>query len=87
VHVVVKKIIETIKGIARSLTMWLASVLIVLPDVLTFAQQNQMEFVKLLPVELQSQVTAWLGVAVFLARLRSIYAVARVAAEKAKAAG
>jgi hypothetical protein len=83
----VKKLVATLKGIARSLTMWLAGVLIVLPDLLTFAQQNQMEFVKLLPAELQSQVTAWLGVAVFLARLRSIYAVAKAAAEKAKAAG
>jgi hypothetical protein len=85
--VVVKHILETIRGTARSLTMWLAGVLIVLPELLTFAQQNQMTFVQMLPAELQSQVTAWLGVAVFLARLRSIYAVAKVAAEKAKVAG
>lgn len=63
----------------KSATMWLAAVLAALPDMLTFAQQNITELVGQLPVALHDPVMRWIGLAVFLARLRSMVKVRRPA--------
>lgn len=60
------------KALLKSATIWLSALIASAPDMLTFAQANFPSISGYLPHALQDPVMRFIGIAVFLARLRTL---------------
>lgn len=60
------------KALWKSATVWLSALIVSLPDILNYAQANYPSIAAYLPHALQDPVMRYIGVAVFLARLRTL---------------
>lgn len=67
-----QRLVTKQKALLKSATIWLAAFVAGLPDMLQFAQANFPSIAQAIPAALHDPVMHWIGVAIFVCRLRSM---------------